>query len=297
MAIVPFDDRDGVIWYDGRVVPWRDAKMHVLSHGLHYASCVFEGERVYERRIFKHKEHVARLFASAEILGFKIPYAPAEIERVCDDLVKAGNIVNGYVRPFAWRGSEMMAVSAQATKIHVAAAVWEWPSYFTPEARMRGLRLTAAPYARPAPNTAPTSAKAAGLYMICTLSKHAAEAKGFDDALMLDYRGRIAESTGANIFLVQKGELHTPEADCFLNGITRQTVIDLAKRRGIKVVERGIMPEELAKTDEVFLTGTAAEVTPVQSIDDYKFTVGSVTRALAEDYDREVRAHAKASAA
>jgi branched-chain amino acid aminotransferase len=297
MAIVPFDDRDGVIWYDGRTMPWRDATQHVLNHGLHYASCVFEGERVYERRIFKHKEHIARLFKSAEILGFTIPYSPAEIERVCDDLVKAGNIVNGYVRPFAWRGSEMMAVSAQQTKIHVAAAVWEWPSYFTPEARMRGLRLSRAPYSRPAPNTAPTAAKAAGLYMICTLSKHAVEAKGFDDALMLDYRGRIAESTGANIFLVQNGELHTPDPDCFLNGITRQTVIELAKRRGIKVVERAIMPEELAKTDEVFLTGTAAEVTPVQSIDEYKFTVGPVTRALAEDYDREVRSHVKAASA
>jgi branched-chain amino acid aminotransferase len=297
MATVPFDDRDGIIWYDGKTMPWRDAKVHVLNHGLHYASCVFEGERVYEGRIFKHREHVARLFKSAELLGFSIPYAPAEIERICDDLAKAGNIVNGYVRPFAWRGSEMMAVSAQTTKIHVAAAVWEWPSYFTPEARMRGLRLTKALYSRPSPTTAPVHAKASGLYMICTLSKHVAEAQGFDDALMLDYRGRIAESTGANIFLVQKGELHTPEADCFLNGITRQTVIELAKRRGIKVIERGIMPEELIKTDEVFLTGTAAEVTPVQSIDDYKFTVGSVTRALAEDYDREVRAHVKAASA
>jgi len=297
MAIVPFDDRDGVIWYDGKTVPWRDAKVHVLSHGLHYASCVFEGERVYERRIFRHKEHIARLFRSAEILGFAVPYGQAELEGVCEDVVKAHNIVNGYVRPFAWRGSEMMAVSAQATKIHVAVAAWEWPSYFTPEARMRGLRLATAPYARPSPATAPVHAKAAGLYMICTLSKHAVEARGYDDALMLDYRGRIAESTGANIFLVQNGELHAPEADCFLNGITRQTVMELARRRGIKVVERAIMPEELAKTDEVFLTGTAAEVTPVQSIDDYKFTVGAVTRGLAEDYDREVRAHAKASAA
>jgi branched-chain amino acid aminotransferase len=203
-------------------------------------------------------------------------------------------IVNGYVRPFAWRGSEMMAVSAQQTKIHVAVAAWEWPSYFTPEARMRGLRLGTAPYARPSPATAPVHAKAAGLYMICTISKHAVEAKGFDDALMLDYRGRIAESTGANVFLVQKGQLHTPEADCFLNGITRQTVIELARRRGFKVHERAIMPEELAKTEEVFLTGTAAEVTPVQSIEEYKFTVGPVTRALAEDYDREVRSHVKA---
>jgi branched-chain amino acid aminotransferase len=292
MATQPFDDRDGVLWYNGRMVPWRDAKVHVLNHGLHYASCVFEGERVYDGRIFKHREHIARLFKSAEILGFWIPYSPAEIERVCEELVAAANIINGYVRPFAWRGSEMMAVSAHATKIHVAAAVWEWPSYFTPEARMRGLRLSTAPYARPAPNTAPVHAKAAGLYMICTLSKHASEANGYDDALMLDYRGRIAESTGANIFLVQNGELHTPEADCFLNGITRQTVIDLAKRRGLKVIERAIMPEELARTQEVFLTGTAAEVTPVQSIDEYTFTVGPVTRALAEDYDREVRAHA-----
>ncbi|HTI87668.1 MAG TPA: branched-chain amino acid aminotransferase [Alphaproteobacteria bacterium] len=291
MAIQPFDDRDGVLWYDGHMVPWRDAKVHVLTHGLHYASCVFEGERVYEGRIFKHKEHTARLFKSAEVLGFTIPYAQAEIERVCDEVVKAHNIVNGYVRPVAWRGSEMMAVSAQQTRIHVAVAAWEWPSYFTPEARLRGLRLATAPYARPSPATAPVHAKAAGLYMICTLSKHAVEARGYDDALMLDYRGRIAESTGANIFLVQNGELHTPEADCFLNGITRQTVMELARRRGIKVVERAIMPDELARTDEVFLTGTAAEVTPVQSIDDYTFTVGPVTRALLEDYDREVRSH------
>jgi branched-chain amino acid aminotransferase len=299
MATQPFNDRDGFIWQDGRMLPWRDAKVHVLNHGLHYASCVFEGERVYERRIFKHKEHIARLFKSAEVLGFEIPYTPAEIERVAEDIVKAHNIVNGYIRPLAWRGSEMMAVSAQQSKIHVAVAAWEWPSYFAPEARLRGLRLASAPYARPSPATAPVHAKAAGLYMICTLSKHAVEARGYDDALMLDYRGRIAEATGANIFLVQNGELHTPEADCFLNGITRQTVIELAKRRGLKVVERAIMPEELAKTDEVFLTGTAAEVTPVQSIDDYKFTVGPVTRGLLEDYDREVRSHvgSKVSAA
>lgn len=284
----PFDDRDGLIWFDGKTVDWRDAKIHVLSHGLHYASVVFEGERAYSGKIFKLHEHTLRLFKSAELLGMTIPYSVEEIDKASEEMVKASGFANAYVRPVAWRGTEMMAVSAQATKIHVSIAVWEWPSYFTPEARLRGLRLTRALYKRPSPETEPVHAKASGLYMICTLSKHAAEAKGYDDALMLDYRGQLAESTGANIFLVQNGEIHTPTPDCFLNGITRQTVIDLARKRGIKVTERAIMPDELAKSQEMFLTGTAAEVTPVSEVDEYKFTVGPVTRALMDDYDKLV---------
>jgi branched-chain amino acid aminotransferase len=292
----PFDDRDGLIWFDGKAVDWRDAKIHVLSHGLHYASVVFEGERAYSGKIFKLHEHSLRLFKSAELLGMTIPYSVEEIDKASEEMVKASGFANAYVRPVAWRGTEMMAVSAQATKIHVSIAVWEWPSYFTPEARLRGLRLTRALYKRPSPETEPVHAKASGLYMICTLSKHAAEAKGYDDALMLDYRGQLAESTGANIFLVQNGEIHTPTPDCFLNGITRQTVIDLARKRGIKVTERAIMPEELAKSQEMFLTGTAAEVTPVSEVDEYKFTVGSVTRALMDDYDKLVNGKAPVSA-
>lgn len=289
-ALPPFDDRDGLIWLNGAKVPWRDAKGHLLSHGLHYASLVFEGVRVYNGNIFKMAEHTARLFNSAKILGMKIPYSETQINDACLEMVAASKLANAYIRPFAWRGSEMMAVSAQNTRIHTAIAVWEWPSYFTPEARLRGLRLAWAPYKRPSAETEPVHAKASGLYMICTISKHAVEAKGYDDALMLDYRGRIAESTGSNIFLVQNGELHTPDPDCFLNGITRQTVVELAKKRGIKVHERAIMPEELAQTQEIFLTGTAAEVTPVSEIEGHKFTVGPVTRMLMEDYDKLVRA-------
>ena len=296
MTLIPFDDRDGVIWFNGAMVPWRDAKVHALSHGLHYGSCVFEGERVYGRKIFKLREHTERFFASAKALGFEIPFTRDEIEAASLAVVAEQGIVDGYVRPVAWRGSEMMAVSARKNRIHVVIAAWPWPTYFSAEARMRGIRLDIAKWRRPAPDTAPTAAKAAGLYMICTLSKHAAEDAGFDDALMLDYRGQVAEATGANIFLVQNGELHTPTPDCFLDGITRRTVIGLAKARGIKVVERAIMPEEFAKTQEVFLTGTAVEVTPVGEIGPYKFTVGPVTRQLMEDYERLVR-DGKASAA
>ncbi|MEE8280527.1 MAG: branched-chain amino acid aminotransferase [Alphaproteobacteria bacterium] len=297
MALIPFDDRDGVIWYDGALVPWREAKLHVLSHGLHYASGVFEGERVYGGRIFKLTEHTRRLFHSAEALGCEIPSTVAELDQATREVVAAQNIVNGYVRPVAWRGSEMMAVSAQQTKIHLAIAAWEWPPYFGDEARLRGIRLKTAKWRRPAPDTAPTDCKAAGLYMICTLSKHAAEAEGYDDALMLDWRGRVAEATGANIFLVQDGALHTPTPDCFLDGITRRTVIELAKKRGIEVVERAIMPEDLAEADEVFLTGTAAEVTPVGEIDAHHFQVGPITRFMIEDYDEIVRAPETASSA
>lgn len=296
MTLLPFDDRDGVIWYDGRLVPWREAKIHVLTHGLHYASCVFEGERVYDGRIFKLREHTERLFEGARIMGFAIPYTVEEIDAACNLVVRELGISDGYVRPAAWRGSEMMAVSAQHSKIHVAIAAWTWPAYFTPEARMKGIRVTFAHWRRPDPATAPVKTKAAGLYMICTLSKHEAERRGYNDALMLDWRGRIAELTGANIFLVQNGVIHTPTPDCFLDGITRRTVIDLAKKRGYKVVERAILPEELAKTDEVFVTGTAVEVTPVCEIDSYKFAVGEITHVLMADYDRLVHAPAAVSA-
>ncbi|MSO64817.1 MAG: branched-chain amino acid aminotransferase [Alphaproteobacteria bacterium] len=297
MALLPFDDRDGSIWFDGKLIPWRDTKVHVLTHALHYASAVFEGERVYDGVIFKMTEHNQRLIDSGRLLGFEIPYSLAQIDQACVDTIRAMNITDGYVRPIAWRGSEMMGVSAQQAKIHLAVATWTWPSYFSPEARAKGIRLTMAQWRRPAPDTAPTKSKAVGLYMICTLSKHKAEKDGFDDALMLDYRGRIAESTGANIFLVQNGVLHTPTPDCFLDGITRRTVIELARKRGYQVVERAIMPEELAKTDEVFLTGTAAEITPVGSIDQHRFTPGKVTLGLIEDFDNLVRRRTVSAAA
>ena len=284
-----FDDRDGPIWYDGRMGLWRDANVHVLTHGLHYASCVFEGERSYNGRIFKLREHTDRLLKSARILGFDIPYSADQIDAACNEVCKVNDIVDGYIRPISWRGSEMMGVSAQENTIHLAIAAWPWPSYFSPEARMKGIRLKTSEWRRPAPETAPTDSKAAGLYMICTMSKHAAEAEGYDDALMLDWRGQVAEATGANIFLVfNDGKLHTPTPDCFLNGITRKTVIGLAQAREIEVIERTIMPEELADATEVFLTGTAAEVTPVGEIDDNKFIVGDISRWLMDDYDKAV---------
>lgn len=289
MAGPAYDDRDGVIWYDGHSVPWRDARVHVLTHALHYASSVFEGERSYAGEVFRLKEHTDRLLGSAATLGFEIPYTADEINSATRDLLVTSGIVDGYVRPIAWRGSEMMGVSAQHNTIHLVIAAWEWPSYFSPEARMTGIRLQTAQWRRPAPDTAPVHAKAAGLYMICTLAKHAAEEDGFDDALMLDYRGRVAEATGANIFLAIDGKLHTPDPDCFLDGITRRTVIELARARGIEVIERAVMPEEISSVQEVFLTGTAAEVTPVGAIDDMTFQVGEITRQMMEDYDRVVR--------
>ncbi len=289
MASIPFDDRDGLIWYDGELVDWRGAKLHVLSHALHYASCVFEGERAYGGTIFKLTEHSERLVNSAKLLGFEIPYTVAEIDAACIQACEANGIVDGYVRPAAWRGTEMMAVSAQDTRIHLAIATWPWPSYFSPEARIKGIRLKTGPWKRPSPETEPVHAKAAGLYMICTLSKHAVEKDGYDDALMLDWRGRIAESTGANIFLVfGDGKLHTPTPDCFLDGITRRTVIGLAHKRGIEVIERTIEPDELSNATEVFLTGTAAEVTPVGEIDEHRFTPGEITRLMIEDYEKTV---------
>ncbi len=289
MASAPFNDRDGFIWYNGSLVPWREANLHVLSHGLHYASSVFEGERMYNGTVFKLTEHSERLVNSGRIMGFGIPYSVAEIDRATIDVARANNIVDGYIRPVAWRGSEMMGVSAQKTRINLAIAAWEWPSYFSPEAKMKGIRIRTSEWRRPAPDCAPVHAKAAGLYMICTLSKHAAEDDGWDDALMLDWRGRVAEATGANIFLAIDGRLHTPTPDCFLNGITRRTAIDLARARGIEVVERAIQPEELADADEVFLTGSAAEVTPVGQIDDIQITPGQICQAMIEDYATAVR--------
>ncbi len=288
MTILSFDDRDGFIWFDGKLVAWRDAKVHVLTHGLHYGSCVFEGVRVYNGKIFKLREHTERLINSGKILGFDIPYTLEQLENATKETIAKQNVVNGYIRPVAWRGSEMMAVSAQRSTIHVAIASWEWPSYFSKEAKERGLRLQMSKWARPAPNTIPTASKAAGLYMICTLSKHAAENEGFDDALMLDYRGFLAEATGANLFLIMDGKIHTPTPDCFLDGITRRTVMDLARARGIEVIERHIKPEELKNAQEVFLTGTAAEVTPIGQIGEQKFTVGNITKQLMEDYSKKV---------
>ncbi len=286
---LPFDDRDGSLWYDGKLVPWREAKTHMLTHGLHYASCVFEGERIYSGRIYKLEEHTARLFESARILGMKIPYTEDEINKACYEAARAQNIEDGYVRPVVYRGSEMMAVSAQNTKIHVAIAVWQWPSYFDPKEKMKGIRLAISDWKRPAPDTAPTRAKAAGLYMICTLSKHAAEAQGYADAMMLDYRGYVAEATGANMFFVADGKLYTPIADCFLDGITRRSVIALAKARQIPVIEKHIKPEELEGYSECFITGTAAEVTPVSEIGPYRFKPGQITETLMRDYSEEVR--------
>jgi len=289
MAAVPYDQLGGYIWFNGEFVKWEDAKIHVLTHGLHYGSCVFEGERAYEGEIFKLREHTERLFFSGKTLGFDIPFTVEEIDEACKQALVKQGLRDAYLRPVAWRGSEMMGVSAQSNKINVAIAVWEWPSYFKPEERLKGIRLDLSEWRRPDPKTAPSFAKAAGLYMICTLSKHAAEAKGYADAMMLDYRGRVAEATGANVFFIKDGVIHTPVPDCFLDGITRRTVIDLARRRGFEVVERVIMPEELSGFSECFLTGTAAEVTPVSEIAEWRFTPGEISKTLMEDYEAEVR--------
>lgn len=291
MAAVPFDQRDGKIYLDGDMVDWKDAKVHVLTHALHYASCVFEGERAYNGIIFKSLEHSERLHKSAAIMGMKLPLDAEELTALKDKVLKANNIKDGYVRAFAWRGSEQMGVSAQMTQTHIAIAAWDWGSYFSEEKRENGINLCMAQYRRPAPDMAPTQAKAAGLYMICTISKHNAEAGGYDDALMLDYRGYVAEATGANLFLIKDGVIHTPTPDCFLNGITRQTVIKLAKDKGYELIERHIKPEELGDFEECFLTGSAAEVTAVGSIADHKYTVGPVVRDLRDAYEKLVRQH------
>lgn len=290
MSLIPFDDRDGSIWLNGTMIPWREAKCHVLTHGLHYGSSVFEGERVYNGHVFKLRAHTDRLIYSANTLDMQIPYSADEIDAATRDVVKAQNITDGYVRPVAWRGSEMMGVSAQANRINVAIAAWVWPSYFDPATRMKGIALITSQWRRPPAESAPVHAKAAGLYMICTISKHWAERQGFQDALMLDYRGQIAETTGTNIFfLMPDGKVHTPLPDCFLNGITRQTVIELLKARGVEVVERAMFPDEIKNAKEVFVTGTAAEVTPVGRIDDFYVTPGALCQMMINDYDNLVR--------
>lgn len=290
MSLVPYDDRDGHIWFDGAMVPWRDAKVHFLTHALHYGSGVFEGVRAYGGKIFKLTEHSQRLLDGCKMMDMKIGYTLDQINQACIDVIKANNISDGYLRPLAWRGAEQMGVTAQHAKIHFAVAAWEWPSYFPPEMREKGINLVTSRWRRPAPDNAPVHAKANGLYMICTLSKHEAENAGYHDALMLDYRGQVAELTGANFFMVVNGEIHTPAADCFLNGITRRTVIDLARKAGITVHERAILPAELASAQECFATGTAAEVTAIGSIDGHRYEVGPVVRRLRDDYEKLVRA-------
>ena len=279
-----YDDRDGLIWLDGKLVPWREANVHVLTHALHYASSVFEGQRAYAGEIFRLTDHSRRLRKSGELLGFEIPFSVEEIDQACRDVLAANKLEDAYMRPLAWRGSEQMGVSAQKSKIHLAIATWYWGAYFGEEALMKGLRLDISPWRRPAPYTAPTESKASGLYMICTLARHQAQAKGYDDALMFDWRGQVAEGTGANVFFVRDGSLHTPIPDCFLDGITRQTVIELARKRGIEVQERVIWPEELESFEQMFLTGSAAEVTPVAEAGPWRFEVGEMTRLLRKDY-------------
>jgi len=288
VALIPFDDRDGTIWLDGSLVPWRDAKLHVLTHGLHYASGVFEGERAYGGNIFRLRDHSERLIRSGRIMNFEIPYTAEQIDAACIEVLAANDLTDAYIRPIAWRGAEQLSVSAQGTKIHLAIACWAWPNLFG-TTRLSGVRLGMGTWKRPHPETAPTASKAAGLYMIGTLSKHDAEAAGFDDALMLDWRGQVAEATGANIFFVMDGEVHTPIPDCFLDGITRRTVMKIAQRRQMKLVERVIMPEELGNASEVFLAGTAAEVTAVRQIGEHKYTPGAITETLLADYEALVR--------
>jgi branched-chain amino acid aminotransferase len=295
MASPTFDDRDGWIWLDGRMVEWRDARVHMLTHALHYASAVFEGERAYGGRVFKSAEHSSRLRESARILDFELPWSVAEIDAAKAEILKRNGFADAYVRPIAWRGSEMMGVSAQHNAIHLGIATWEWPSYFDPAQRMKGIRLDFAEYRRPDPATAPSLAKASGLYMICTISKHRAERRGYADALMLDWQGRVAETTGANVFFVKDGTIHTPTADCFLAGITRATVMDLARRRGLEIVERRIMPFELSDFSECFITGTAAEVTPVGEIGPHAYKPGAVTATLIDAYAEEVNPKTKAA--
>lgn len=280
----PYHDRDGYIWLDGALVPHREANVHVLTHALHYASSVFEGQRAYAGQVFKLTEHSERLATSARILGMDLPWTVAQIDGACREVLEANAVADCYMRPVVWRGSEQMGVAAQKTKIHLAIAVWQWPAYFGEDAKKKGLRLMISPWRRPAPYTAPTKAKAAGLYMICTMAKHEAENRGYNDALMMDWRGQVAEATGANIFFVRDGELHTPTPDCFLDGITRRTVMDLARRRGLVIHERAIWPEELETFEQAFLTGTAAEVTPLREIGPYNFEVGALTLQLMQDY-------------
>jgi branched-chain amino acid aminotransferase len=286
-GFIPYDDRDGWIWLDGRMTPWREAKIHVLTHGLHYGATVFEGERAYDGVVFKGSEHSKRLHRSAELVGYSVPVPVDELDRIKLELMDKNGFPDCYVRAFAWRGSEMMGVSAQQASIRTCIAVWQWGNYFAD--KMKGIRVTMSDWKRPSPETIPSAAKAAGLYMICTMSKHKAEAEGFADALMLDYRGYVAALTGANVFLIRDGTIHTPTPDCFLNGITRQTVIELAKARGYEVIERHITPDELASFSEVFITGTAAEVTPVSEMAGHTYKPGAITEQLMTDYENLVR--------
>ena len=290
MDPVSFDDRDGWIWFDGKLVPWRDAKLHVLSHGLHYGNAAFEGERAYGGKVFKLTDHSRRLVRSCKDMDYVLPYSVEEIDKAVLEVVEANAIQDGYIRPIAWRGVSQLSISGKGAAPHLAIAAWPWPAYYGDEARLKGIRLTTAKWARPAPNTAPCNSKAAGMYMICTLSRHAADAAGYDDAFMLDYKGRVAEATGANIFFVFDGALHTPAPECILNGITRQTIMGLARDKGIEVVEREIWPDELKNASEAFLTGTAIEVTPIREIDAARFEVGPIYRGLAEEYAALVRA-------
>jgi len=294
MAPIPYDQRDGFIWMNGALVPWRDAKVHVLTHALHYGSGVFEGARIYDTEVFALTKHSERLHKSASILGFEIPYSVAEIDQACRDIIKAQGLVEGYIRPIAFRGSEEIGVAAKRAKINLAIACWDWGSYFPEEERMKGIRLCMANYRRPDPKTAPSTAKAAGLYMICTIEKHRSMDLGYADALMLDYRGLVAEATGANIFFIKGETIHTPVPDCILNGITRQTVMALAKRRGLTVIERQIQPEEMADFEQCFLTGSAAEVTPVSEIGKHRFNAGQITKTLMDDYSAFARPRTRA---
>ncbi|WP_243453856.1 branched-chain amino acid aminotransferase [Sandaracinobacteroides saxicola] len=286
-----FDDRDGMIWFDGALRPWRETNVHVLTHAMHYASAVFEGQRAYGGEIFALSQHSERLINSARILGFEIPWSREQIDAACRETLAASGLRDAYMRPLAWRGSEQMGVAAPKSKIHLAIAAWEWGAYFGAEALAKGLKLEIAPWRRPAPFTAPTASKAAGLYMICTMSKHHASDHGYDDALMLDWRGQVAEATGANVFFVKDGALHTPVPDCFLDGITRRTVMGLARARGVEVIERAIWPEELEQFEQCFLTGSAAEVVPVGSVGPWRFEVGALTQQLMSDYAATVRGH------
>tara|TARA_Y100000768_G_scaffold354231_1_gene307071 strand:+ start:306 stop:1193 length:888 start_codon:yes stop_codon:yes gene_type:complete len=290
METIPYDKRSGKIWFNAELVEWKNAKVHLLNHGLHYASCVFEGERVYEGEIFKLEEHTKRLFYSASRMGMKMPYNEKEINKACKEIILSQKVKDGYVRPVVWRGSEMMAISAQRNKIHVAIAAWEWGSYFDPKLKLNGIKLNISSWRRPSPNSVPWDTKAAGLYMICTLSKHEAESKGFTDSLMLDHEGNVAEATGANIFFKDKsGALHTPVPDSFLDGITRRCVIEIGKSKGIKIIERKIKPEEMSNFVGCFLTGTAAEITPVSQIDKFNFTVCETIKDLSKSYQSLVR--------
>ena len=292
MELAPFDKRDGFIWLNGSFVPWNDAKCHIITQGMHYASSVFEGERAYKGKIFKSEDHTKRLFKSADIIGIKIPYSQEEINQAKDELIKKMNFEDCYVRPIAWRGSQQMGLSTSNADINVAIAVWnDWASYFKIEDRKAGLKLITSPWKRPSPETAPYEAKASGPYIICTMSKEFAEKKGYHDALMLDYRGYVAEGTGANIFFIKNKDIHTPIPDCFLNGITRQAVIKMTSEQGFKITEKHIMPEEIGNYDEAFLTGTAAEITPIRSIDQVNFTTGdnSTTFKFMGDFSEMVK--------